>query len=66
MIRDHSNAYRGLAMTVEINVLSEALGAEVVGLDLSSPIPKSHVAAIQRAFLDHRRRGAESTRHHRD
>lgn len=40
-------------MTVKINVLSEALGAEVVGLDLSNPVAESYVAAIQRAFLDH-------------
>ncbi len=40
-------------MTVEINVLSDALGAEVVGLDLSSPVAQSHVAAIQGAFLEH-------------
>lgn len=43
----------GLAMTVAINVLSEALGAEVVGLHLWSPVAESDVAAIQRAFLEH-------------
>ena len=49
-IGDRSNTYRGLDMTVEINVLSDALRAEVVGLDLSSPVAESDVAAIQRAF----------------
>lgn len=58
-------------MTVEINVLSDALGAEVVGLDLSSPVAESHVAAIQRAFLDHhllciRGKALESSRYASD
>jgi taurine dioxygenase len=40
-------------MTTEINDLSDALGAEVVGLDLSRPAEKSDVAAIKAAFLEH-------------
>ena len=39
-------------MTTQINVLSDALGAEVVGLDLSGPAEESDIAAITSAFLD--------------
>lgn len=38
---------------MQINVLSKALGAEVVGLDLSRPLEESAVAAINSAFLRH-------------
>lgn len=40
-------------MSTEINVLSDALGAEVVGLDLSRPAEKSDIAEIKSAFLEH-------------
>ncbi len=40
-------------MTTKINDLSDALGAEVVGLDLSRPAEESDIAAIKSAFLEH-------------
>lgn len=38
---------------MEVNVLSDALGAEVLGLDLSRPAEQSDIAAIKAAFLEH-------------
>jgi len=38
---------------MEINVLSDALGAEVVGLDLSRSAEEIDIAAIKAAFLEH-------------
>lgn len=38
---------------MDINALSDALGAEVVGLDLSRPADRSDVAAIKSAFLEY-------------
>ena len=38
---------------MEVNVLSDALGAEVLGLDLSRPADESDIAAIKAAFLKH-------------
>jgi taurine dioxygenase len=40
-------------MTLQINPLSDALGAEVVGWDLSRPVDPSDVKAVQSAFLEH-------------
>ncbi len=40
-------------MTAQITPLSDALGAEVVGLDLSRPADESDIAAIKSAFLQH-------------
>ncbi len=40
-------------MALKINPLSEALGAEVVGLDLSIPLSEGDIAALQEAFLAH-------------
>jgi len=40
-------------MSMQINVLSDALGAEVVGLDLSRPAKESDIAGIKSAFLEH-------------
>jgi taurine dioxygenase len=40
-------------MSMQINVLSDALGAEVVGLDLSRPATESDIAEINLAFLEH-------------
>ena len=40
-------------MSLQINVLSDALGAEVVGLDLSRPAKESDIAEIKSAFLEH-------------
>jgi taurine dioxygenase len=40
-------------VALEINALSDALGAEVVGLDLTRPADKSDVAAIKSAFLEY-------------
>ena len=42
-----------LPVTIEINALSPALGAEVVGLDLTRPAEESDVAAIKAAFLEY-------------
>jgi len=42
-----------MTMTIELTPLSDALGAEISGLDLSQPLDASDVAVIQRAFLDH-------------
>ena len=42
-----------LPVTIEINALSPALGAEVVGLDLTHPAEESDVAAIKAAFLEY-------------
>ncbi|MFN0317814.1 MAG: TauD/TfdA dioxygenase family protein [Burkholderiales bacterium] len=39
-------------MAIQINVLSNALGAEVSGLDLTRPAQPADVAAIQSAFLE--------------
>ena len=39
-------------MSIEIHPLSEALGAEVRGLDLERPIAPADVAALREAFLD--------------
>ena len=40
-------------MTVETRLLSYALGAEVVGIDLNRPLSESEFGGIYRAFLDH-------------
>jgi taurine dioxygenase len=40
-------------MTMQINILGDALGAEVVGLELSRPADPSDIADIKSAFLDH-------------
>lgn len=40
-------------MTLEIRPLSDALGAEVLGLDLSKPLDDATFAAVHRAHLDH-------------
>ena len=38
---------------MEVRPIAGALGAEVVGIDLSHDLPPATVAAIKRAFLDH-------------
>ena len=40
-------------MSFEIRPLSEALGAEIVGLDLSRPLDDATFAKVHRAHLDH-------------
>lgn len=40
-------------MTLDIRPLSDALGAEVIGLDLSKPLSDEQVAEVRQAFLDH-------------
>jgi len=40
-------------MTFDIRSLSDALGAEVLGLDLSRPLDDETFAAVHRAHLDH-------------
>jgi len=40
-------------VSLEINALSDALGAEVIGLDLTLPAKKSDIAAIRSAFLEY-------------
>jgi taurine dioxygenase len=40
-------------MNMQINILSDALGAEVVGLELSRPADPSDIADIKSAFLEH-------------
>jgi len=40
-------------MAVQINPLSDALGAEIIGLDLSQPLDSDDGAAVHEAFLDH-------------
>ncbi len=42
-----------MTMTMELTPLSDALGAEISGLDLSQPLDASDIAVIQQAFLDH-------------
>ncbi len=42
-----------MGMTLDIRSLSPALGAEVVGADLSRPLSDDAFARIKRAFLDH-------------
>ena len=39
-------------MSIEVRPLSEALGAEVRGLDLEQPIAAADVEALRAAFLD--------------
>ena len=39
-------------MALEIRPLSDALGAEVVGLDLTKPLCEGDAAAVKEAFLD--------------
>ena len=39
-------------MALEIRPLSDALGAEVVGLDLTKPLGEEDAAAVKEAFLD--------------
>jgi taurine dioxygenase len=41
------------AMNIEIRPLSEALGAEVLGLDLSEPLDDATFALLHKAHLDH-------------
>jgi alpha-ketoglutarate-dependent taurine dioxygenase len=41
-----------VSMTLEIRPLSEALGAEVIGVDLSKPIDEATFAEIHQAFLE--------------
>lgn len=40
-------------MNIEIRPLSDALGAEVIGLDLSKPLDDETFQQVQRAHLDH-------------
>jgi taurine dioxygenase len=40
-------------MNMQINILSDALGAEVVGLELSRPADPTDIADIKSAFLEH-------------
>lgn len=40
-------------MAIQIKLLSDALGAEVIGLDLSRPLAADDDAAVQEAFLEH-------------
>ena len=40
-------------MTLAIRPLSEALGAEVAGLDLARPLAEDEAAAVREAFLAH-------------
>lgn len=40
-------------MTLEVRPLSEALGAEIIGLDLSKPLDDATFAAVHRAHLEH-------------
>lgn len=40
-------------MTLDIRPLSDALGAEVIGLDLSKPLDDDTFAKVHRAHLDH-------------
>lgn len=40
-------------MTVEVHKRGDALGAEIVGLDLSRPLAASDATAVARAFRDH-------------
>jgi taurine dioxygenase len=40
-------------MTVEIHKRGDALGAEIIGLDLSRPLAASDATAVARAFRDH-------------
>jgi taurine dioxygenase len=40
-------------MTLEIRPLSDALGAEISGLDLTKPLSAENLAAVKRAFLDY-------------
>ncbi|MYE60373.1 MAG: TauD/TfdA family dioxygenase [Alphaproteobacteria bacterium] len=39
-------------MTLEIRPLSDALGAEITGLDLTKPLNEADAAAVREAFLD--------------
>jgi alpha-ketoglutarate-dependent taurine dioxygenase len=43
---------KAVSMTLEIRPLSEALGAEVIGVDLSKPIDEATFAEIHQAFLE--------------
>ena len=40
-------------MTLDIHPLSDALGAEIIGLNLSEPLDDETFAAVHRAHLDH-------------
>jgi taurine dioxygenase len=40
-------------MTLQVNRIGRALGAEIVGVDLSRPVEDAAFAAIHRALLDH-------------
>jgi taurine dioxygenase len=40
-------------MTFEIRPLGDALGAEIIGLDLSAPVDESTFAKVHQAHLDH-------------
>ena len=44
---------QGIDSPVQIKPLSEALGAEIVGLDLTGPVGDSDLAAVRSAFLKH-------------
>ena len=40
-------------MTLEIRPLSDALGAEIIGADLTRPLPEDEAKAVEQAFFDH-------------
>jgi taurine dioxygenase len=40
-------------MTFEIRPLSDALGAEIIGLDLTQPLSDDDLSAIRKAYLEH-------------
>ena len=42
------------AVRLELEKLSPALGAEIIGVDLGAPMPDALFASIWRAFLDHK------------
>ena len=40
-------------MAIEIRPLCDALGAEVIGADLTNPLSGEDVKAVEEAFFDH-------------